>query len=83
MKKGGHEISTYIYNTTCSETIAKNWTPTAIDCYRIGCSCQKCNLNRIYFLSSGFKCKMKETVFELVKRLGAPKEEEVIQGEYE
>lgn len=72
MKKEGHEISSNIFNVTCSDTIAKNWTPTAIDCYQIGCSCSKCNLNKIYFLNSPFKCQMKKTVFELVKKLGAP-----------
>lgn len=64
----------YKYNVSCSETISKNWTPTAIDCYSIGCSCSKCNLYKIYFLHSDGKCRMKDTVIELVRRLGAPKE---------
>lgn len=76
MKKGENEISTYKSNTTCSDSVSKNWTPAAIDCYRLGCSCNKCNLNKIYFLNSRYKCKMKETVIELVRRLGAPKENE-------
>ena len=64
----------YRYNVACSETISKNWTPTAIECYKIGCACSKCNLNKLYFSDSIFKCKMKETVIELVRRLGAPEE---------
>ena len=64
----------YRYNVSCSETNSKNWTPAAIDCYQIGCSCSKCNIYKFYFLKSDFKCKMKETVIELVRRLGAPKE---------
>ena len=63
----------YRYNVSCSETISKNWTQTAVDCYSIGCNCSKCNLNKIYFSQSTFKCKMKETVIELVRKIGIPK----------
>lgn len=66
----------YKYNVSCSETTSKNWTPTAIDCYKLGCNCKKCGLYKIYFENSTFKCKMKETVIELVRKLGAPNIEE-------
>ena len=62
----------YRYNVSCSETMSKNWTPAAIDCYSIGCRCSKCNLYKIYFSNSGFKCRMKDTVIELVRKLGVP-----------
>lgn len=65
----------YKYNVSCSETVAKNWTPTAVDCYMLGCTCSVCNLNKIYFrgeMGSGFKCRMKDAVIELVRRFGAP-----------
>lgn len=65
----------YKYNVSCSETLTKNWTPTAIDCYLIGCSCSRCNLYKFYFLESASKCRMKETVIELVRRFGAPQED--------
>ena len=65
----------YKYNVSCSETISKNWTPTAIDCYSIGCTCSKCNIYRIYFASTDGKCRMKDTVIELVRRLGIPTKE--------
>ena len=64
----------YRYNVSCSETNSKNWTPTAIECYQLGCSCSKCNIYKFYFIESDFKCKMKDTVIELVRRIGAPKE---------
>ncbi len=67
----------YRYNVSCSETVSKNWTPTAIDCYKLGCSCYKCNLYKIYFADSIFKCKMKETVIELVRKIGRPEEENI------
>ena len=63
---------TYRYNVSCSATNSKNWTPTAIECYSIGCNCSKCNLFKIYFAQSVNRCKMKESVIELVRRIGAP-----------
>ena len=65
---------TYRYNVSCCETTSKIWTPTAIDCYELGCKCTKCNLYKIYFKNNLFKCKMKETVIELVRKIGTPKE---------
>ena len=65
----------YKYNVSCSETVAQNWTQTAIDCYMLGCICSKCNIYKIYFLESGFRCRMKDCVIELVRRLGIPKVE--------
>ena len=62
----------YKYNVSCSETLSKIWTPTAIDCYKIGCRCSKCNLYKLYFKDSVSKCKMKETVIELVRQVGIP-----------
>lgn len=65
----------YKYNVSCSETVSKNWTPTAVDCYLLGCACSKCNLYKIYFANVDGHCRMKETVIELVRRLGVPKKE--------
>lgn len=50
----------YRYNVSCSETMSKNWTPSAVDCYKLGCVCSKCNLYKIYFKDSYNKCRMKE-----------------------
>ena len=62
----------YRYNILCSETTSKNWTPTAIDCYSIGCNCSRCGIYKIYFKNSRYKCKMKDVVIELVRRFGKP-----------
>ncbi len=67
----------YKYNVSCSETLSKNWTPTAIDCYNLGCRCSKCNLYKNYFFNTSNKCRMKETVIELVRKIGVPKEEDL------
>lgn len=64
----------YRYNVSCSETITDNWTPTAIDCYHLGCICSKCYLYKIYFAPQGTKCRMKDSVIELVRKLGIPQE---------
>lgn len=44
------------------------WTESAIDCYRIGCDCSKCEITKLIT----HPCKMKNEVFELVKNIGAP-----------
>ena len=69
---GKSVIMIYKYNVSCSETISKNWTPSAIECYQLGCNCSKCNLYKFLFKDSLSKCKMKETVIELVRRFGSP-----------
>ncbi len=62
----------YKYNVSCSETICKNWTPAAEECYFLGCNCSKCNVYKFYFSGSNFKCRMKEIVIELVRKYGKP-----------
>ena len=62
----------YKYNVSCSETICKNWTPTAEECYYLGCNCNKCSIHKFYFSDSNYKCRMKETVIELVRKFGKP-----------
>lgn len=49
-----------------------NWTETAVDCYRRGCVCDGCNIFKII----GEKCNMKRTVLDLVKKFGAPNNNE-------
>ena len=62
----------YRFNVSCSETLAKRWTPTAIDCYKLKCECTKCNLYKLFFKDGVQKCRMKETVIELMRLHGAP-----------
>ena len=71
----------YKYNVSCCETTSKNWTQTAVECYELGCCCSKCSLYKIYFSPSKIRCRMKDTVIELVRRLGAPKEEMFSNGQ--
>ena len=66
-------IMIYRYNVSCCKSTSKFWTRSAIECYELGCNCSKCNIYKIYFANSLFKCKMKETVIELVRKKGIPK----------
>lgn len=45
-----------------------HWTDTAIECYQNGCRCSECLLYEVM----GDKCKMKQTVIELVRTIGIP-----------
>lgn len=72
-------IMNYRYNVSCSNTTSKNWTPTAIECYKLGGRCSLCYLYELYFKDSCSKCQMKHTVIELVRKIGAPNTE---KGEF-
>lgn len=52
---------------------AKRWTISAAECYLKGCDCSKCNLKK----TLETKCLMKKTVFELVRKFGAPDIEKI------
>ena len=56
---------------TSRNTYCRIWTETAIYCYNRGCVCEGCNT----FLILGCHCRMKQSVFELVRKFGAPPEE--------
>lgn len=49
------------------------WSKGAIQCYNIGCRCSICNIVPLWFKD---KCRMKESVIELVKKFGKPINEE-------
>lgn len=50
-----------------------HWNRTARECYEIGCNCRNC----LIFIVLGYRCKMKQAVFELVRKFGVPKEDEL------
>lgn len=47
----------------------RRWTQAAKDCYERGCVCEGCFFNDFF---SGYKCRMKASVIELVRLFGAP-----------
>ncbi|MDD3238241.1 MAG: hypothetical protein PHV37_09120 [Candidatus Gastranaerophilales bacterium] len=52
------------------------WTSAAVQCYQIGCICKNCDMYEII----GDKCSMKDSVVELVKKIGIPGEDNVENG---
>lgn len=50
----------------------KRWTITAIECYKSGCNCSKCELINGLESITRYTCRMKQAVMELVRRVGAP-----------
>ena len=62
----------YQYDASCSSTLNRIWTKSAIDCYSIGCVCSKCYLYKVFFSKKNYKCKMKAAVIELIKNIGVP-----------
>lgn len=55
-----------------SDSILKNWTKTALECYQRGCNCEGCKYKEK--LETNSKCQMKYVVLELVRIHGKPKE---------
>lgn len=56
------------------DSLLYRWTKSAIECYKIGCKCSICNMPQIKETKE--KCGMKAVVLELVRRFGAPKDDD-------
>jgi len=54
-----------------------HWTQSARECYEIGCRCNNCLL----YIILGKECRMKQAVFELVRKFGAPKEKKFTKSQ--
>lgn len=54
-----------------SDVSLKRWTISARDCYFRGCVCLGCPTYKILET----KCRMKQTVLELVRKFGKPEKE--------
>ena len=52
-----------------SNNLTGGWTSQAIDCWRIDCLCDCCDIPK---KMKSTKCQMKATVLELVKLYGTP-----------
>lgn len=60
-----------MFNPRLRAASRMKWTKSSIDCYLLGCQCEKCEVYRII----GKQCRMKLAVLELVRRHGVPKQE--------
>ena len=59
-----------------SNSITQNWTPSALDCYKINSCCAVCSITKNRY---SFKCKMKEIVDILLKTKGLPDEKAIME----
>lgn len=64
-------INDYIPKTEneISTSITQTWTEQAIECYSIGCNCQKCSLKNGNY---SFKCQMPKVIDILINIIGKP-----------
>lgn len=57
-------------NTTeISSSITQSWTEQALECYSIGCNCDKCSLKSGNY---SFKCQMPRVIDLLINIIGKP-----------
>jgi len=61
------------WNKSC----ANFWTIEAINCYKSGCYCSKCETIKHIESSDKESCPMKYIVRELVKKFGAPDDDTI------
>ena len=52
-----------------SGSITQSWTEQAIECYSIGCNCEKCSLSKGDY---SFVCQMPKVIEVLINSLGHP-----------
>lgn len=48
------------------------WTFDAIQCYKRGCNCKDCYINKTYIETLRGRCAMKYTVRKLINKFGLP-----------
>ena len=54
--------------TEISNSITKNWTEQAIECYRLNGDCSQCSIKQAHY---SFNCQMPK-VIEVLKLMGEP-----------
>lgn len=57
-------------NGVISETITKNWTEQALECYSLKGNCAGCSISEGNY---SFACQMKKVVSLILKDIGEPK----------
>ncbi len=57
-------------NGDISNSITQSWTEQALECYSIGCNCQKCSLAGGNY---SFKCQMPKVIDILINMVGKPR----------
>ena len=58
--------------STISDSITKNWTEQALECYSIQCDCKRCSLRNGHY---SFICQMPKVIDALLQTVGEPESE--------
>ena len=61
----GAEIFVPQTNGNISDSLIKNWTLQALECYGINCDCSKCSINKTKY---SFVCQMPKVIKELLRQ---------------
>ncbi len=71
------ESETFVCQTNgvISESIVQNWTPQALECYKLKSCCADCSITKARY---SFKCQMKHIVDILLTTQGLPDEKAII-----
>ena len=56
--------------TTISDSITKNWTEQALECYSLSGNCAECSIRKAHY---SFDCQMPKVVEILKLTIGEPK----------
>ena len=64
----GLKMGIYEGNYSVPDTVVRHWTQQAVDCYKLGCNCSKCNIPLIMETP----CQMKRSVITLIRLYGVP-----------
>ena len=62
-------------NGIISDSIVQNWTPQALECYKLNSKCEDCPITKAKY---SFKCQMKHIVNILLETKGLPNEKEIL-----
>jgi hypothetical protein len=65
-------------NGVISDSIVQNWTPQALECYKLNSCCENCSITKARY---SFKCQMKHIVDILLKTQGLPDEKAIINSQ--
>ena len=58
--------------TEISDSITRNWTEQALECYSIQCDCKRCSLRNGHY---SFICQMPKVIDALLQTVGEPESE--------
>ena len=62
-------LNTVMQPAVISDSITKNWTEQALECYRLDGNCAECSIKKAHY---SFECQMGKVVKELLKKFGPP-----------